>query len=1077
MSAPQSPAKASARDGGEPPAQEVRVAMALNGGVSLAVWMGGCVVELDRARRANAASGETPRVYDALCKCFGRRLVVDILTGASAGGINGALLSAAMVSGRKLEAGFVRNQWLDLGDLGDLLYPPTKDDPPALMNGELFHDRILRAFEGVLGVDEDAPGYEECTVTPPLRPLIPSLDVTMTDVVGVEKRFRDAWGGELVAREHRPRFKFREGAHFNAPALATAARTSASFPFAFEPWPVKGDPRVLAGLPNPTYGIDGGLLDNAPIEAALELIPSKPANSRVLRYVCYLNGDPALPSDELAAAGGPDLLDVGGFAINLPRVAPFVDQLYAIKRAIERPRLAAKVQVRLLRMDIDELRGVARALFEAYCERRTMASLEELLGDPGEATAMNALLGRTGGRLPWIPFRLEPVAGPWRWGIRPAQRILHLLLDLLRPEIPGTSGELRAALLAVRAVIDTQLTVLADAKEQVLTPENENDPASFKEEMPLDRLQKAVAQASAQAPKAYEAVTSAAGAFHDLVAGHPDRFEGSLAMDLLGGQGPEGEDWLSGFLLRALSIEVVRRAFSAEAEIESAEELRFVQLTPAAPSPIFTKGPLRLSSPASAEEKLAGVGLGHFAGFYRSSWRANDFMWGRLDAAARIVDLLLDRPSDEVGVGSSLTADGQAEARSECLAEALLPKEPPDGLKPPLEARSWLLEEALNDAAASDGVALGATAAAGAVRARAKEKIKEELEAAGTGTGVNKLPFTRAVFQRAAQLEIAGDELPVIRRETGADSKLGSAVEPFPAAEDEDVQAEVKAVRALYEGGSSLPKRLTDSEEAVSDLGLRTITHAAFVALSAVRTAGVPLSRSFGVVRTPLSAIAATVAKNPLFRATAGIGFWAAAIYLTSRLVTTDADASLGFSEVWSWRTLAALVAALGLLGFAAVPVLRLWRGVHPLRNFLTALGLLGAAFGFAAALAAIFVPLDIERILFAPGATLPPKEVVLVPLVVLGVVSVARLPVPGWLRQLAAKIEGLRSSPLMALVSAASFVLLGVYAGIDLWNAGFDGGAFWHWVAAILALGVTPIVAAISLTRWKRPVRRRSGG
>jgi hypothetical protein len=41
--------------------EEVRVAMALNGGVSLAVWMGGCGVELDAARRAHLAGGERPR--------------------------------------------------------------------------------------------------------------------------------------------------------------------------------------------------------------------------------------------------------------------------------------------------------------------------------------------------------------------------------------------------------------------------------------------------------------------------------------------------------------------------------------------------------------------------------------------------------------------------------------------------------------------------------------------------------------------------------------------------------------------------------------------------------------------------------------------------------------------------------------------------------------------------------------------------------------------------------------------------------------------------------------------------------
>jgi hypothetical protein len=47
----------------------------------------------------------------------------------------------------------------------------------------------------------------------------------------------------------------------------------------------------------------------------------------------------------------------------------------------------------------------------------------------------------------------------------------------------------------------------------------------------------------------------------------------------------------------------------------------------------------RATSPGA---KLYGLQLGHFAGFVRRSWRANDWMFGRLDGAARIVDLLLD---------------------------------------------------------------------------------------------------------------------------------------------------------------------------------------------------------------------------------------------------------------------------------------------------------------------------------------------------------------------------------------------------------------------------------------------------
>jgi hypothetical protein len=93
--------------------EEVRLAMALNGGVSLAVWMGGVAVELDRARRAH--KGAEPReslepleLYTAICGAFQRRFVVDIMSGASAGGLNGSLLAAAIRSGRRLGVEMLR---------------------------------------------------------------------------------------------------------------------------------------------------------------------------------------------------------------------------------------------------------------------------------------------------------------------------------------------------------------------------------------------------------------------------------------------------------------------------------------------------------------------------------------------------------------------------------------------------------------------------------------------------------------------------------------------------------------------------------------------------------------------------------------------------------------------------------------------------------------------------------------------------------------------------------------------------------------------------------------------------------
>ncbi len=1064
----------------EPDVEQLRVAMALNGGVSLAVWMGGCAVELDRARRAGFLEQKEHSVYKALCKCFGRRLVLDILTGSSAGGINGALLAAAMVEGRKLDAGFVRDRWLDLGDLSTILRDEEEQSPTSLMDGVKFHEQLLTAFGAVLGSDETAAGFEACGPSIESHASTPSLDVTMTDVIGVERRFLDAWGGELIAREHRPRFEFRKRRHFTDEALAAAARTSASFPFAFEPWPVTGNPRALAGLDRKTYGIDGGLLDNAPIKAALDLIPTRSADSQVRRYFCYMNADPTART-ELDLAETPGLQKVGGYVVNLPRTAPLVDHLYAIRRAVERPQRAGDIQKRLLAMKLEDLEATAQTLFEPYCRQRTVESLEELLPEPGDVTAMQGVIEKSFGRLPWIPASLDrPEPGEWSWGQRPAQRILHLMLDTLRPLIAAaTKDEDRRELLEARIEIDKQLRTLGDAHEAVTSAEAANDPSHFDREAEIVRVDKAIDKARERAKATCTAVETAAQGFHDCLRKHEaGNSRVAAAADEFFGSAADPEDVQTRrFYRRVLAIEVVRRSLAAEADIDSAEELCFVQLTPSVTSPIFTKGPLHLRTPSSADEKLTGVGLGHFAGFYRRSWRANDFMWGRLDAAARIVDLLLDSPSAEFGTGTGSSPAQQITERGDELAGALV-----GPLDDPRRAeREWLLTEALEADKAP------ATSREDGVRRRVACAIEHELIELKARKDKNEseegrpLPFTRAVFQRAAQLEIVREELPLIQTESRRDRREGSAAKPLDLEQElgnerdecderSGVRAEIEAVRTIYKDGS-LPERLTDPAEAVSDLGLRTITHAAFVALAAIRTAGMPMAKYLGLARPPLLAVAGTVARSAIYRATAVLGFWAAAIYLSSRLITTTADRGPTFDEVWSWATLVALVAALGVAGTIAVPGLRLWRRMSPFRNAVYLLALLACAIGVGVVWGTIVEGFDVQQLLFAPAADAPPKEALLTVLALLGVTSLGRLPLPGWLSKLPGWLEKIRLDGRWVCVPLfLSFGVLSAFAGQTLIRA--FGEETWKWGTAIVALGLAPLAAA-ALVGFRPRLRR----
>jgi patatin-related protein len=1056
--------------------------------------MGGCAVELDCARRAHlgpeslayegfvpAEEGTQERsIYSALCDAFGRQLVPDVLSGASAGGVNGALLGAAMKAGRRLHPEFVRREWIQLGDFSRLLHATTDEEPHSLMQGKLFHEDLVAAFEAVLGTDADNPETEASALPEgqvDREPLAPKLEVTMTDVVGVEQIFKDEWGGELVAREHRACFSFRQPGDYTADNLAAAARTSASFPVAFEPWKVDEGAAALAGLERVTYGVDGGLLDNAPIKAALDLIPGQRARGPVRRYVCYLNADPPRPAPAAEYIPEPGLDEVVGYVVNLPRLAPFVDQLYAVQRATRRARLAPLIQVPLLTMELECLRATATALFDAYRQRRTALSLEELTDEPAEAArAAAALEGQEPG-LPWIPADLEPPAGPegWSWGARAAQRVLHLMLDLIRPAVEETGAaeaaegpdarrmlEAREALQEARGAINRcldeleALHVAMSANEAIRGALRQL--AAGEDEVPSVTA----ALADLAAPyngRIYEQVAKASEVLQGLAAAGLHSFPTELVSSLFqGGEGEEDEAWnpLQRFLARTLAIEVVRRALSAEGDIENAEPLHFVQLTPSAPTPILNRKPTGVElAPAKPRDKLTGVGLGHFAGFYRRSWRANDYMWGRLDAAARIVEMLL---------GEARAANTVADA-AKSLGDAALPPNAD-------EAARWLAHEALM--AQYGGYELGGEHVPDveALRPQLEKAIVAELtEDDGTA-------LTQTVCIRAAQLEILQDELPVLVRESAQDSEQGSSSPPLELPLEEGMRATIEALSERTADGRPLPRQLDDSHEEVSDLGLRTLTHTAFVGLSAARTAGAPLAKLFGLVRAPLQAVSGSVSARPLYRSTVAIAFWAAALYLTMRFATAEAvEAKL--SDVWSRPVLVSLVAALAVLGVVLVPALRAWRHVHAGRNWLWAAGLAGAG-GLGAALLVRYAGegLDFTNVFFATGSEQLPDWLLSLVLAVAVGLSAVRLPVFGskattWLASLR---DGWQLCvPLLALSAAV--------AGTSIWRLWPQlWDSWWETASAALALFAAPalIVAYLLLPLglgWWRTLRHHVRG
>jgi patatin-related protein len=258
--------------------QEVRFAVVMYGGLSLAIYMNGVAQEMLRLVRATAPDGQrgdfartdikgTERVYRKLGQMLRRgqahkrlselkedgsdsiltRFVVDVISGTSAGGINGVFLAKALANEQDMDE--LKKLWVEEGDFGQLLNdrkffsklaPPTQ----SLFDGQYLYGKLLDALDGM-----ETPDSTDTNKEPAVKSsLVEELDlfVTATDVSGLTLPLRLA--NEVVyERRHRNVFHFvyttpyasgdsrNDFSRRHNPFLAFAARSSSSFPVAFAP--------------------------------------------------------------------------------------------------------------------------------------------------------------------------------------------------------------------------------------------------------------------------------------------------------------------------------------------------------------------------------------------------------------------------------------------------------------------------------------------------------------------------------------------------------------------------------------------------------------------------------------------------------------------------------------------------------------------------------------------------------------------------------------------------------------------------------------------------------------------------
>lgn len=298
------------------PSEQVRFAVVLNGGVSLAVWMGGVVLEIDRLTKAPRAGTGAYSILKRLTGCHAR---ADVITGTSAGGINGAALALTQVN-RGADPAMLRDLWIDQGRLETLLRQPFRGQPTSLLRGDEYFLPQLNAALSLLAKPHRHWSSERAPI---------DLTITTTVISGNQAVSVDSMGQRLPQRLHAGRFRWQRPAGVaedddpfsednlarTAHRLALAARSSASFPVAFEPSFVPvGNPGHREPGPDQDlsdevrlrpdmgdvvrswgtggtardrsrYCADGGALSNTPTREALEAIERMPATGPVRRVM------------------------------------------------------------------------------------------------------------------------------------------------------------------------------------------------------------------------------------------------------------------------------------------------------------------------------------------------------------------------------------------------------------------------------------------------------------------------------------------------------------------------------------------------------------------------------------------------------------------------------------------------------------------------------------------------------------------------------------------------------------------------------------------------------------------------
>lgn len=533
-------------------------------------------------------------------------------------------------------------------------------------------------------------------VGPRLLPSSQPLDlfVTVTDFYGHREHLKINSPDEVTETEHRLTIAFdsRNGRDHSLGAAAElifAARATASFPGAFPPFTVRELDDVLkerdipwggrdaflerilpkqfaAGRAEDTPLVDGSVLANAPFAQAAGALRNRPARREVDRrfvYVdpipdVYLTGEVRDEAKEAQRSGVPGwFTTILGASSSIPREQPIRDSLEAIERRSER---------------IERMRQITRSL-RADTERTVQAMFERtfFLSRPTPRRLAS-----------WRDRAQEEAANAAgysyaAYGYLKLNGIIDDIVATLRRACPDKDASVFAqARLALQRHLDAQgLGHMADAKRLNANPvaiaffrahdlrfrirrmrylvrhfSDELEAPGLADRKALDAMEEAMFEALAlyldretgdflgdDIARVCDLAGHEPGLFLDKIAQRRALIATDEQAETLFIRGLEKlpADAQRSMLLAYLGFPLLDIATLPLLEGEGLGEFDPIKVDRIAPDDART---LRDGGTAA---KLKGIEFNLFGAFFSRAYRENDYLWGRLDSAERMIDIVL----------------------------------------------------------------------------------------------------------------------------------------------------------------------------------------------------------------------------------------------------------------------------------------------------------------------------------------------------------------------------------------------------------------------------------------------------